>query len=55
MDKERLASFSQLTCNHARQKQYKQTRFDILNGFEIVATKCNNCHKTLALQVKKMH
>ena len=54
MDKERLTTLSQLTCNHAKQKPYKQTRFDILNGFEIVATKCSGCHKTLALQVKKI-
>jgi hypothetical protein len=53
MDKEKLAALSQLTCNHAKQKHYTQTRFDILNGFELVATKCGGCHKTLVLQVRK--
>jgi hypothetical protein len=55
MDKERLTSVSQLCCNHAKQRRYSMTNFDILNGFEIVATKCSNCHKTLALEVKKLH
>ena len=55
MDKERLTTLSQVTCDHAKQKHYNQTRFDILNGFELVATKCCACHKTLALKVKKIH
>ena len=54
MDKESLTTLSQLTCNHVKQKHYRQTHFDILNGFEIVATKCSNCHKTMALEVKKI-
>ena len=55
MDKERLTYVSQLVCNHAKQRRYSMTNFDILNGFEVVATKCSNCHKTLALEVKKLH
>jgi hypothetical protein len=55
MDKERLTYVSQLCCNHAKQRRYSLTNFDILNGFEVVATKCSNCHKTLALEVKKLH
>jgi hypothetical protein len=54
MDKERLISVSQATCDHAKQRRYKQTQFDILNGFEMNATKCCNCHKTLALEVRKL-
>jgi len=54
MDKERLTSVSQLTCDHAKQRRYTATHFDILNGFAINATKCCNCHKTLALEVKKL-
>jgi len=55
MHRERLADFSQLTCEHAKQRHYTQTRFDILNGFELNVTKCCNCHKTLALKVKKLN
>lgn len=55
MDKERLTYVSQLVCNHAKQRRYSLTNFDILNGFEVIATKCSNCHKTLALEVKKLH
>jgi hypothetical protein len=54
MDKERLASVCQVTCDHAKQRRYTRTQFDILNGFEVVLTKCINCHKTLALDVKKL-
>jgi hypothetical protein len=54
MERERLTSFSQLTCEHAKQRQYTQTRFDILNGFEINVTRCLNCHKTLAIKAKKL-
>jgi len=54
MDEERLAFVSQVICDHAKQRQYTQRRFDILNGFELVVTKCINCHKVLALEVKKL-
>jgi hypothetical protein len=26
-----------------------------LNGFELVVTRCINCHKTVALEVKKLN
>jgi len=55
MDKYRLVSFSQVTCDHAKHRRYTQTRFDILNGFEIVLTRCINCHKILAFEVKKLN
>jgi hypothetical protein len=54
MVKERLVSISQVTCDHAKQRHYTQTRFDILNGFELVLTRCLNCHKVLAVEVKKL-
>jgi hypothetical protein len=54
MVKERLVSISQVTCDHAKQRCYTQTRFDILNGFELVLTRCLNCHKVLAFEVKKL-
>jgi hypothetical protein len=54
MDEKQLTSYSQLVCDHTKQRRYSMTHFDILNGFEVVATKCSNCHKTLALEVKKL-
>jgi len=55
MDKYRLISLSQVTCDHAKHRRYTQTRFDVLNGFEIVLTRCINCHKILAFEVKKLN
>jgi len=55
MHKDRLISFSKVTCDHAKQRRYTQTRFDILNGFEVVLTRCINCHKILAFEVKKLN
>jgi hypothetical protein len=54
MEEDRLVSISQVTCDHWKQRLYKQTRFDILNGFELVLTRCINCHKILAFEVKKL-
>jgi len=53
MDEGQLTSVSQVICDHAKQRLYTQRRFDILNGFELVVTRCCNCHKILALEVKK--
>jgi hypothetical protein len=55
MEKDRLVSVAQAMCDHAKQKWYTQRRFDLLNGFEIVQTRCINCHKTLAMEVKKLN
>jgi hypothetical protein len=55
MEKDRLVSISQVTCDHEKQRRYTQTRFDILNGFELVLTRCINCHKILAFEVKKLN
>jgi hypothetical protein len=55
MHKERLTSVSQLVCDHAKQRRYCMNQFDILNGFEVTATRCSNCHKTLSLEVKRLH
>ncbi len=40
-------------CDHAKERQYTQKQYDILNGYELIFTKCINCHKTLALEAKK--
>jgi hypothetical protein len=50
-----LISISQATCNHAKQRRYTQKRFDILNGFEIVVTRCISCHKILTFEAKKLN
>jgi hypothetical protein len=54
MEEDRLVSISQVTCDHWKQRRYKQTRFDILNWFDLVLTRCINCHKILAFEVKKL-
>jgi len=55
MARERLTVVSQLMCDHAKQRRYSVSQLDLLNGFELVSTKCSNCHKTLTLQVKKIN
>ncbi len=55
MEEDRLLSVSQVTCDHAKQRRYTQTRFDILNGFELILTRCINCHKILAFEAKKLN
>jgi hypothetical protein len=54
MDDGQLVSAGRVTCDHAKQRLYVQRHFDILNGFEVVVTRCSNCHKTLALEVKRL-
>ena len=54
MEEDRLVSFSQVSCDHGKQRRYTQRRFDVLNGFELVLTRCINCHKILALEAKKL-
>ncbi len=53
MDNEELTTVSQLICDHGKQRKYSTNQFDILNGFEIVTTKCSNCHKILSMKIKK--
>jgi hypothetical protein len=55
MAEDSLVSISQATCDHAKQRHYTQTRFDILNGLEIVLTRCINCHKILTFEAKKLN
>ena len=55
MEENRLDPISQAICDHTKQRRYTQTRYDILNGFELVLTRCINCHKVLAFEVKKLN
>jgi hypothetical protein len=52
-EEDRLFYLRQVSCNHQKQPQYTQRRFDILNGLEFTFTRCNNCHKIVGLQAKK--
>ncbi len=54
MGKDRLTAISQPICNHVKQRWYTERRFDILNGFELVTTRCDNCHKIITLDIKKI-
>lgn len=47
-----MQALKQLKCIHER--QYCSRVFDVLNGFEIVAVRCLNCHKILELTVKRL-
>ncbi len=51
---ELLASINQVNCRHGKHGKYDQRTFDILNGFQIVATKCCGCDKTLELAITKL-
>jgi hypothetical protein len=53
MEAEILVSVTQVNCKHEKQLKYTERIFDILNGFEIVAVRCYNCHKTIELTIKK--
>jgi hypothetical protein len=48
-----LVANMQANCDHAKQRHYTRTQFDILNGYELTITRCINCHKTLTLEAKK--
>jgi len=54
MEQEELTSVSQALCDHSKQRRYTQKQFDILNGFELVETRCLNCHKILVLNIGKI-
>ena len=54
METDKLTPICQPICDHSNQRWYKQRCFDILNGFEIVSTRCINCHKTIVLEIKKI-
>jgi len=52
MAAESLLEFNQVFCEHANQRLYTLRMFDILKGFEIVETKCINCHKIIILEIR---
>jgi len=54
MDKEQLPTIRQVNCDHLSHEQYTERRFDLLNGFELVETKCVNCHKILSSKITRI-
>jgi hypothetical protein len=54
MDKEQLPEIRQVNCDHRSYRQETERRFDILNGFELVETRCANCHKILVTKIIKI-
>ena len=52
MDKDRLVVSSQVGCSH-KDRFYTERCFDILNGFELVFTRCIDCHKIMEFEAKK--
>jgi len=54
MELEILLSVTKLNCKHEKHRKYTQRSFDIINGFEMNATKCLNCHKSLELTIRGM-
>jgi hypothetical protein len=53
MEAEILISVNQQKCKHEKHGKYTHRSFDMLNGFEIIAIRCYNCHKTLELTVRR--
>lgn len=52
VEDETSSLMQQHNCRH--ENTYKAKTFDILNGFEIVAVRCLDCHKVVALTVKAL-
>jgi hypothetical protein len=46
-------SLIQVICDHSKHRTYTLRSFDILKGFELNETRCFNCHKIVALDIKK--
>jgi hypothetical protein len=54
MGEDELRVISKNICDHFQQRHYKQKRLDILNGFELVLTRCINCHRVLNLEARRI-
>jgi hypothetical protein len=53
MEQEELTSVNQTLCDHSKQRRYTQKQFDILDGLDLIETRCLNCHKILDLTISK--
>ena len=54
MEEELLVTINQRNCDHEKHRKYLDRTFDILNGFEIMASKCGNCHKIIELRIRRI-
>lgn len=54
MEGEESVSLIQVICDHAKHRTYTLRRFDILKGFELNETRCFNCHKIVAIDIKNL-
>jgi len=54
MGEEILHSIDQINCDHWKHRKYTERNFDVLNGFELVAKRCLNCHKILELKIRSI-
>jgi hypothetical protein len=54
MEDNLLILLNQHLCTHEKERKYTERTFDILNGFEIIALRCYNCHKVVELTIKKI-
>ncbi|MBY9013160.1 MAG: hypothetical protein KGD70_12365 [Candidatus Lokiarchaeota archaeon] len=54
MGEDELIVIRKVLCDHIKQRHYTQRRLDILNGFELVLTRCINCHKVLNLEARRI-
>jgi hypothetical protein len=50
---EASVSPSKIICDHAKHRAYTKRSFDILKGFELNEKRCFNCHKIVAIEIKK--
>jgi hypothetical protein len=53
MEGDAIISLIQVICDHAKHRTYTLRSFDILKGFELNETRCFNCHKIVAIDIKK--
>jgi hypothetical protein len=53
MDKEKLVESIHSNCSH-KERLYTERCFDVLNGLELIFTRCIDCHKIVALEAKKL-
>ena len=54
LGEDELIVIRKVLCDHIKQRHYTQRRLDILNGFELVLTRCINCHKVLNLEARRI-
>jgi hypothetical protein len=54
MEEGSVNALNSFNCDHKKPHVYTQRQFDILNGFELIFTRCFSCHKVVGLEAKKI-